>query len=354
MWQLDNRTPFAAERTWVRDKDGAEIWLVAVKCTFDIKPDGTTEVAKEQPPVILAPEYMNPDDPAKSSLKYDMDLVRTKTTTDIIVLGHAHAPQGKPVTEMDVGFRVESVMKQLHITGDRVWQGKSASKPMPFTKMPLVYERAYGGFDPESHNTDSPQWDVRNPLGTGFALKASGIDGIHLPNIEYPDQLIKHWDDRPQPAGYGPIGAHWQPRAILAGTYDDKWQQERFPLLPNDFNDKHYQCASADQQAPQFLQGDEPVALINLTPDGKLYFKLPRVVLGFETFFYTGERQLHDKPKLHTVILETDLSRVSLIWHTALPCHSKGHHLKETRIIQKRLLSANSSQEVEMKESVES
>ena len=42
MWQIDNRTPFAAERTWTRGRDGAEIWLVAVKCTFSVLPDGST------------------------------------------------------------------------------------------------------------------------------------------------------------------------------------------------------------------------------------------------------------------------------------------------------------------------
>lgn len=352
MWQLDNRTPFSAERTWVRDKDGAEIWLVAVKCTFDIKPDGTTEIAKEQPPVTMAPEYIDPENPAKSSLKYDMDLVRTKTTTDIIVLGHAYAPQGKPVTEMDVGFRVGPIIKHLHITGDRVWQGKSPSKPAPFTKMPLIYERSFGGFDPETRASEMPKWDERNPLGTGFALKASGIDGIPLPNIEYPDQLIRHWDDRPQPAGFGAIGAHWQPRVGLTGTYDDQWQQDRFPLLPEDFNDKHYQCAPIDQQAPQFLSGGEQVALINLTPDGKLYFNLPRVPLGFETFFYTGERQLHDKARLHTVIIEPDFPRVSLVWHSALPCHPKVLKLKETRIIQKKLLNTNPEHKLELEEEI--
>ena len=56
MWQLDNRTPFAAERGWVRDRDGTEIWLVAVKATFDVLPDGTTQVSKEQPPVLRLPE----------------------------------------------------------------------------------------------------------------------------------------------------------------------------------------------------------------------------------------------------------------------------------------------------------
>jgi hypothetical protein len=81
-----------------------------------------------------------------------------------------------------------------------------------------------------------------------------------------------------------------------------------------------------------------------------LHFKLPRIILGFETFFYTGERQLHERPKLHTVIIEADFPRVSLVWHTALPCHPKVLKLKETRIIQKRLISTNPVQEDEMEE----
>ena len=64
MWQVDNRTPFAAERGWVRDRNGAEVWLVAVKCTFDIRPDGTTEVSEGQPPVLGVPEQFG--EPGKS------------------------------------------------------------------------------------------------------------------------------------------------------------------------------------------------------------------------------------------------------------------------------------------------
>ena len=52
MWQIDNQTPFAAERGWVRDRTGAEVWLVAVKCTFDIDRDGSTAISAEQPPVL--------------------------------------------------------------------------------------------------------------------------------------------------------------------------------------------------------------------------------------------------------------------------------------------------------------
>jgi len=340
MWQLDNRTPYAAERTWVRDRDGAEIWLVAVKCSFDIGADGRTEVAPVQPPVAQQPEFMGAG--AAPSLKYEMDLVRTKLTTDVVLIGHAHAPGGEPVTQLDVGLRVGPVAKRLRVTGDRIWLGGSPSEPVPFTVMPLVWERAYGGIDPWTRDAPNPQWDVRNPAGTGFALEASHSEGLRLPNIEYPDQCIRAWSDRPAPAGFGPLCNHWHPRAALAGTYDDKWQQERLPLLPLDFDDRHYQRAPVDQQTPQFLRGGEPVVLINLTPhDELLRFELPRVILGFETFFSDGERRVHEPPKLHTVIVEPDLLRVSLLWHSALPCHPKVHKLLKTRIHEKRLVRLN-------------
>lgn len=336
MWQLDNHTPFAAERAWVRDRNGAEIWVVAVKGTFDILPDGTTAVSQEQPPVVMAPEYRDPDNPAESSLTYDMDLVRTKTTTDVLLTGHAYVPQGTPTKEFEVALRVGPIVKRLAVIGDRKWVGTTMSRPLPFTQMPVTYERAYGGFDPQLRETESPAWDARNPIGTGFAKSAEAIDGQMLPNIEHPDQRIRKWNDRPQPAGFGPICSHWQPRVDLAGTYDDRWQQTRFPLLPNDFDDRHYQCAPVDQQTSRFLTGNEPVTLINLTPQGKLYFQIPRVFLGFETFFYTGERRLHSPPKLHSLILEPDAPRVSLVWHSTLSCHPMVTKLNKTRIIQKQ------------------
>jgi hypothetical protein len=267
-----------------------------------------------------------------------MDLVRTKPTTDVLLMGHAYAPQGRPTKACEVALRVGSLVKQLTVIGDRKWIGTTMSEPLPFTRMPLIYERAYGGFDPQRRETESPLWDLRNPVGTGFAESAVAADGQMLPNIEYPDQRIQSWNDRPQPAGFGPICSHWQPRADLAGTYDDQWQRTRFPLLPDDFSDHHYQCAPADQQTPRFLVGNEPVALINLTPQGKLHFQLPRVFLGFETFFYTGERQLHSPPKLHSIILEPDRPRLSLVWHSALSCHPMVTKLNKTRIIRKQRL----------------
>lgn len=347
MWQVENHTPYAAERTWVRDRDGAEIWIVAVKCSFDIRADGDTELAGVQLPVVQVPEYMDPVAPARSSLRHELDLVRTKLTTDVLVLAQAHAPGGTPVTTLDVGCRVGPVVKRLRVTGDRVWRRGRPSAPSPFVTMPICYERAYGGVDPGSRDSPQPQWDERNPIGTGYVLKDSSAEGLRLPNIEYADQLVRTCSDRPAPAGFGPLGVHWQPRRGLAGTYDERWMRECQPLLPLDFDDRHYQCAPADQQAPQFLSGGEPVALVNLAPQSEIRFALPRVLLGFETFFSDGTRVLHERPRLHTVILEPLAMRVALVWHSALRCHPKVHKLVKTRVIEKRLLPRGEAAEAD-------
>lgn len=333
MWMVDNRTPFAAERGWVRDRDGTEIWLVAVKATFDILVDGSARVSVEQPPVLRAPEYHG--EPAKSSIKYDADLVRTKKTTDVTVVGHAHAPKGQPVERLDAGFRIGNFQKVVKVIGDRRWGALGPTAPEPFVQMPLVYERAYGGTDPKSPQPEK-DWDARNPVGRGYAARSSHLDGTLLPNIEHPRQLISGQGDRPVPAGLGPIDCHWQPRASFAGTYDDAWMASRQPLLPEDFDDRYHQSAPEDQQAPQFLRGGEPVTLLNLSPLGNLRFPLPKVYLGFETVFFDGSSQIHQDRHLHSVIFEPDFPRVSLVWHSALPCHHKVQKLKHTRITLKR------------------
>ena len=54
--------------------------------------------------------------------------------------------------------------------------------------------------------------------------------------------------------------------------------------------------------------------------------------LGLETFFNDGHREVHLPPKLHTVIVAPDERRVSLVFHSALPCHPRVLKLKHTRI----------------------
>ena len=343
MWRLDNRTPFAAERGWVRDRDGTEVWLVAVKCTFDIKDDGRTQVSDDQPPVLRIPEYLG--DPADSSLRYDADLVLTKPTTDVVVVAHAYAPNGEPATQVDVGFQIGPVRKFLRVLGDRTWGALGPSRPAPFVKLPIVYERAFGGVDRQSAHPER-DWDWRNPAGTGFATSAQNLAGQPLPNIEYADETMSAWNSRPRPAGLGPIANHWQPRVGFGGTYDDRWMETRQPLLPVDFDDRFFQCAPQDQWAPDFLRGGEPCVLWGLTAGGVLRFQLPKVFLGFETRFFDGSRETHKQRRLHTVIVEPEFPRVSLVWHTALPCHFKVQKLERTIVVRKTELDLAPDSEV--------
>lgn len=351
MWQLDNRTPFAAERGWVRDLEGAETWLVAVKATFDIAADGALAPSLEQPPVLDAPVHWG--EPGKSSLRYDVDLVLAKKTTDVLVLGHACAPAGSTATFIDAGFRVGPIQKVLRVFGDRCWGAFGASDPLPFDRVPLTYERAFGGRDSRSAHADR-DWEWRNPVGTGFVTSRANAAGVALPNVEIPGSLIKSWSDRPAPGGFGPVCCHWQPRAALAGTYDDDWRQTRQPLLPRDFDIGFFQCAPLDQQAPRFLRGGEPVLLRNLSPRGDLRFLVPKVYLGFETRFLDGSRQVHQTRHLHTVIIEPDFPRVSVVWHTALQCHFKVHKLEKTIIRMKADVGRPLSQQEELELELES
>ena len=217
---------------------------------------------------------------------------------------------------------------------DRRWEkvvaGLAMTEPETYLRMPMIPERAFGGYDRRAEDPAAHRLYPSNPVGTGFAVAAAHLDGAPVPNIEYPDQRIRAWTDRPRPAIFRPLASYWSPRLEYAGTYDERWLRERLPLLAEDFDERYYQCASADQQAPGFLRGGERVELRNLTPEGLLAFALPKLRLRFTTRF--GREQVPHRAQLHTVILEPDRRRVILVWCTLLPCHHKVDKLDSTLV----------------------
>jgi hypothetical protein len=88
------------------------------------------------------------------------------------------------------------------------------------------------------------------------------------------------------------------------------------------------------------LRGGEPVILLGLSPVGDIRFTLPKVFLGFETHFFDRTQEIHRERRLHTVILEPDFPRVSLVWHTALPCHHRVQKLDRTVVTVKSELTS--------------
>ena len=335
MWALFNRTRFKAERTFVRDVDGAEIWLVAVRATFDIHPNGELAVSRNQQEVCRAPEFMG--DPAHSSLRYDSDLVRTKEGTDVVLHCSAYPPDAQPTGYVDTAVSIGPLVKHLRVFGNRHWQQSNGtlqpSAPQPFTSCPIRYELAMGGQLPGSTNPYQ-----LNPVGFGLTIE----DGQPIPNIELPFDPILSPRYSYLPAGFGPIACQWQPRLQYAGTYDDNWMNNRKPLLPADFQNTYFRCAPLDQQLNGFLQGGEEVILQNLTPEGLLRFQLPQVTLGFTTLI--GGGTTNHRPQLHTVIIEPEDRRLIMVWQTALPCHHTLYTLKQTTVFEKRHLSRTTAE----------
>jgi hypothetical protein len=315
MWALVNRTPFSAERTWTRDREGAHRWLVAVKATFALDARGRCAPAEEQAPVLLAPEYTG--EPGKSSLRYEADLTPMKPVTDVLLNASAHAPGGRAVKRVDVSVRVGPVRKVLAVHGERVYYrgaaGMTMTSPRPFETMPIVYERAFGGVDASDPEPKRQGHDPRNPIGRGFALRPASLHERPAHNVEYPGAPE---GARVAPAGFGAIAAYWSPRRELAGTYDVRWEKTRKPLLPEDYDERFVLCAPADQRPAAPLVGGEPVELTNLTPEGRLHFTLPMLRLTFQTFF--GRRRVEHEGRLATVVLEPDARRVLLVWQTEL------------------------------------
>jgi hypothetical protein len=338
MWAINNQTKFKADRTFARDAEGAEVWIVAVRATFAIKPEDHVVLSDEQQGVCVIPKYFG--EPGRSSLRYDVDLVRTKPGTDVILNAHAHSPDKKPVPYLDVTCRIGTLIKRLRIVGNRVWKKGVAtlkpSEPEPFVSLPIRYELAWGG--PLSGSDARATF---NPVGIGV----DAAPGKPVPNCEYPDNPVRSPNYKGSPAGFGPIPCDWEQRVKLAGTYDDAWQKERQPLVPKDFQDAYFRCAPVDQQFNGFLQGGEEVVLGNLVPEGLLRFRLPRVSLGFNTRIAGGAT--HHRGQLHTVIIEPDERRLIMVWQTALPCHHSLYTLKQTIVFEKERLSREALEDLE-------
>lgn len=335
MWQIDNQTPFAAQRAGTRDRQGRELWQVAVKASYRFDPAGRVRVAEQQAPVHLAGVYRDPD--KDSSLRHESDFALEKAGSDILLDASAWAPAGRAVTSLEVGFALGPLIKRLRVTGQRHWRRGAfsmvADKPQPFERMPLIWENAYGGKDGVNPATGFAIAYPANPVGKGYYTHRAHALDQPLPTVEYPDRPLRRCTRPVPPAGFGPIARHWLPRSRHAGSYDQRWQQTRAPLPPEDLSPLYYQCAPEDQQLQGFLSGGEAVRLRHLTAEGEVAFTLPEPDLRFTTRFEGRPPRSHPG-RITALIIEPDDYRFSLLIQTDLPCQGEEDALIATRIEQ--------------------
>ena len=324
MLQLENQTPFKAEIAMLPDRSGIDTLYIIVKGTVTLRP--TLTLAEEQLPVTMADE--NYCDPAISSLRYESEMHHGKAGTDVLLIGSAYAPNGKPVTRVQIGMSVGGRQKTILVTGDRVWQRGQPSSPQPFESMPLVWERAFGGVHRDG---DKVQAEDRNPVGCGLAggRSAQDMEGMPVPNLEDPSAPLQQVGQTPAPVCFAPIAPSWLPRRAFAGTYDERWQRSRAPFLPDDFDPRFFQSAASEFAFDRYLQPGEPVQVVGVMPDGPIGFAVPESYLRIAV---TVAGATQEPPvNLETLSIQPDENRACFTWRATVPCDRKA--LKVEKIV---------------------
>lgn len=302
----------------------------------------------------------------------DTDLYPFKLATDVVVKGHAHfagisrsaAPSGV------VTIRIGETRRQIAVFGDRrctLSSGRITFSPQqPVEKVPLSFAFAYGGRDriaeqkhgnpalkwagplcvePKSLEDASPYLYPRNYAGRGYLVEATpeAVEMVQLPNLEdpaaplAPDRLVvgsvDRWPAMPLPAAFGWVHPLWFPRVVLAGmpytapgfTGEAEESQRGWApagLLKEDTaalaSLRFANGAGFGLQMP-YLRGGEPVDIEGVLPGGAtLAFQLPAERPELMTDGRKGKLNPTD-PIIHTLIIEPDENRVSIVWRGSAP-----------------------------------
>ena len=238
---------------------------------------GSVTPSDQQIPVTFGDEL--PDAEKSLAPRWESDVVPFKPMTDVILVGKAHAPSGLPAPWVDATLRVGPVVKSLRVFGERKWvcNGKQAYRDDDAPAAVRV-----DGYRPGKgvRRDRADRRDVRGePRGArilrpGKRRRArkdvpperGGPEGPTATGKTTRLQRVSESSRR------GRAG-----RTRHLGTFDERWEKERPPAPPADARPDFHNAAQPDLQVPGFLQGDEEVELVNLTPEGRLRFRLPGV-----------------------------------------------------------------------------
>lgn len=326
---LFNSTPVPA-KVIVNPNPGSGdlgIGVLMAKATFRFDTSGRVELDTQTPFPLFDADQKNP----LGFLPADR-LMSRGDKFEVMLLGHAYPRERRAVPSMNVALCVGKVRREIAVFGDRAWSGRASGKqtivgPIPFERMPITYDRAYGGSWPVRLDKDTviDLFDPVNKRGRGFdaELWARGMAEVlgappgypilvdyqrRLPNLENPRELISRWEDAPEPVGWAPAYpdiAVNQLHTIRRETArvaelkrrnrvdPDQVRQDAEDDPVSDPDTGHYRAHS--DLVIDMPPLDAVVRLENLLPDAPaIEFSLPRLRLIADYVIYgrQGERAL--------------------------------------------------------------
>jgi hypothetical protein len=290
-------------------------WRATAVAKFAFVWDETGEIqAVPARPIRLIDEWAGA--PYSSGLLRAAELGPLKAKLDVLLAGAItfQRPTAETEVELSVGARL---LKRARVFGDRLWLPAVLtpivpSEPRPVLRVPIAWERSYGGTDQEEPALIEP----KNPAGSGIAKDPTSLHGQAAPNFEHPETRLGAVLGSPEPVGFGPIAAHWPQRLAHAGTCDEAWEKTRRPLPPTDFSRTFFNVAPIDQQLDGYIDGEE-CRLLNMTPAGRDSFFLPSLKIPIA--FITSAGIVDDWLTVDTVTIEPEDRRISILAKAEAP-----------------------------------
>ena len=308
----------------------------------EIVPQETRDVIDEVGQVMgqgpLSADVFDDDDIAQvGPLRYASDLVPFKLNAEVLVAGSCYPPRGRAVAECDVGVEIGNWSKRLRVIGERRWVdrfvGGKATDPIPFRKMPLGWEHAFGGPDfpanpiGKGHHLAKPITEREGVEDWPESLKKALLHADLLPNVEDPHHLITRAGKEPKPAGFGPISPWWPHRKSKLGhEYGEDYEKKYAPYFPRDFDWTHLQAAPPDQQLRGYLRGDEAMRFENLHPEAA-DFRSQLPGLRVRAFLINDAGTKAElSMALDTLLADLDAEALYLTWRGVTPVREDDLH----------------------------
>lgn len=221
-----------------------------LKATFTLVPGGTMTLAAPLP--VEATEAHHGGNPGRS-VRTVGELAPHLPAVDVTLIGHAFAPRGRAVPRSIARLglfreRERLLDKSIHVVGSR-----RGDEVVPFERMALTYELAYGGIGYRD-----------NPLGTGFS---GARQSPNLVDPNAPDRV----------ACFAPISRAWPARKLLLGHEMRRAVERPTPEITEGFDWGYFQAAPPDQRIESLL-GGEILLLGGMSPDyPELVSRIPRL-----------------------------------------------------------------------------
>jgi hypothetical protein len=281
--KLENQTPFSVVIFEQIYPSGQIIHCLGVRATFRLS-SSQIELTLDRNQNLFSwiDEYNGSE--ASATLKRQSDFIAYKPGTDITIQGYTYSPSGQKETSWVAGLLVKTQEgallpdKRIRVFGERFWRKMELPPPKGWSwfrssplsspvfvlteaqktqKVPLIWQRSAGGrrYNPEEKDI---VYDLRNPVGLDTPLwDGNTLDLYPAPQFEALNTPLADSQTLYDPVNFAPIHPAWTSRLMYAGTYNDLWKNEQWPLLPQDFDYRFYQCAPQDQIITPWLEGNE-------------------------------------------------------------------------------------------------